>query len=84
MVRCSRDSIALTRVGVTPRFGAPFSEPAHGINENGTPNTSAMMLVFENTWAARFATAVRNANGEVLEYARIPAAAVAQAMMQES
>jgi uncharacterized membrane protein len=44
------------------------------------PNTSALMLVFENTWAARIATAVRNANGQVLEYARIPADAVARAM----
>jgi hypothetical protein len=39
--------------------------------------------VFENTWAAKFATAARNANGTLLEFARIPAEAVAQAMAQE-
>ncbi len=29
------------------------------------PNSSAGLLLFENVWAARFAQAVQNANGEV-------------------
>jgi uncharacterized membrane protein len=36
------------------------------------PNTSALLVVFENSWAARLATAMRNADGEVLAYERIP------------
>lgn len=35
-------------------------------------NTTAASLVWENVWAARFAQAVRNANGIVVENARIP------------
>jgi hypothetical protein len=36
------------------------------------PNSSAALLVWEDTWAAPFAVAVRNANGVILEGARIP------------
>jgi len=36
------------------------------------PNNSAAVLVWEKTWAARFAQAVRGADGVVLENARIP------------
>jgi len=36
------------------------------------PNNSAALLVWENIWAARFAQAVRNADGIVLENERIP------------
>ncbi|MCC6674604.1 MAG: hypothetical protein IT339_05370 [Thermomicrobiales bacterium] len=36
------------------------------------PNSSAAMLLFENSWAARFAQALRNANGEVIMNSRIP------------
>jgi hypothetical protein len=46
------------------------------------PNSSVLLLVFENSWAARFAAAARAANGQVLEYARIPADAVTAAMSQ--
>jgi len=40
------------------------------------PNSSAAMLLFENTWAAQFAQALRNANGELIMNARIPAAVI--------
>ena len=36
------------------------------------PNTSAALLIWEDTWAAPFAEAVRDANGLILEGARIP------------
>jgi hypothetical protein len=36
------------------------------------PNSSAAMLLFENAWAANFAQALRNANGEVIVNSRIP------------
>ena len=36
------------------------------------PNNSAALLVWEDTWAGPFAAAVRDANGVILEGARIP------------
>ena len=36
------------------------------------PNSSAALLIWEDTWAAPFAAAVRNANGVIIEGARIP------------
>jgi Family of unknown function (DUF6325) len=44
------------------------------------PNTSAALLIWEDTWAAPFAAAVRNANGVILEGARIPREIIEQAM----
>jgi Family of unknown function (DUF6325) len=35
-------------------------------------NSSAGLLVFENVWAARFADAVRNADGQLVANERIP------------
>ena len=40
------------------------------------PNTSAALLVWEDTWATEFAEAVWNAGGVMLEGARIPAALI--------
>ena len=42
--------------------------------------SSAAMLLFENVWAARFATAVRNANGELVAFERIPREVVVAAL----
>ena len=36
------------------------------------PNSSALAVLFENTWAAPFAQAALNANGEVIFNERIP------------
>jgi hypothetical protein len=44
------------------------------------PNSSAALIVWENTWAARFVTAMRNAGAHVVDQARIPAEAVAAAL----
>lgn len=44
------------------------------------PNTSALMLVYENTWAAQFAGACRRAGGELVDIARIPSQAVAETL----
>ncbi|MFI5040637.1 MAG: DUF6325 family protein [Acidimicrobiales bacterium] len=40
--------------------------------ESLEPNSSAALLIWEDAWAAPFAQAVRNANGVILEGARIP------------
>jgi hypothetical protein len=36
------------------------------------PNSSAALLVWEDSWATQLATAVRNAQGRVVAYERIP------------
>ncbi len=38
-----------------------------------TPGTSAALLVYENTWATPFASAVRRSGGELVASGRIPA-----------
>src|SRR5262245_19305794 len=40
------------------------------------PGTSAAVMLFENTWAKRFADDVREAGGEVVLAERVPAAVV--------
>ena len=44
------------------------------------PSTSAALLIWEDSWAAPFAAAVRNAHGVILEGARIPREIIEQAM----
>ena len=44
------------------------------------PNSSAALLVWEDVWAGPFAAAVRNANGVILEGARIPREIIEQVM----
>ena len=44
------------------------------------PNSSAALLIWEDTWAAPFAAAVRNANGVILEGARIPREIIEEAV----
>ena len=53
------------------------------INEAGValePGTSAALLVYENTWAAPFATAVRRSGGQLVASGRIPVQAVLAAL----
>lgn len=44
------------------------------------PNSSALLLLFENSWAAEVTQAMRNADGELLFMERIPAAIVEEAL----
>jgi len=44
------------------------------------PNSSAGLMLFENTWATKFVTAVANANGEVILNERIPRAVIEAAI----
>jgi hypothetical protein len=39
-------------------------------------NSSAAILLFENTWATKFADALRNANGELILSERVPRAVI--------
>lgn len=43
-------------------------------------DTRAIMLVYENRWAAPFAVAVRKAGGQVIDYGRIPIQAIIAAL----
>jgi hypothetical protein len=56
--------------------GLLSEEDARLFSASLEPNSSAGLLLFENTWAARFAQAVRNASGEVVLNERIPRAVV--------
>lgn len=62
------------------RGGLISEEDLLKVAEALDPNSSAMMAVWENTWAARFATAALNAGGIVVDLQRIPAAAVQAAL----
>lgn len=46
--------------------------------QNLDVNSTAALMIFENTWAGRFADAVRRANGQVVLNERIPRAVVEQ------
>ncbi len=52
-------------------------EEAAGVLE---PGTSAALLVYENRWAAPFATAVRRSGGQLVSSGRIPIQAVLAAL----
>ncbi len=53
--------------------GALDLQDAEEIGEDLAPNTSALLVAFENSWAARFVNAIREADGVVLDQIRIPA-----------
>jgi uncharacterized membrane protein len=55
-------------------------EDLQGFADALEPNSSALAVVWENTWAARLATALRESGGEVVAQIRIPAANVAAAL----
>ena len=44
------------------------------------PGTSAVLIVFENSWAAPFATAARRSGGQLVASGRIPVQAVLAAL----
>jgi uncharacterized membrane protein len=51
-------------------------DDAHELAEALENNSSAGIMLFENTWATRFADAIHNAKGEVVLNERIPRAAI--------
>jgi uncharacterized membrane protein len=44
------------------------------------PNSTAALMLWENVWAERFATSLRNADGILVANGRIPAALVEEAL----
>jgi uncharacterized membrane protein len=55
-------------------------EDLSGIADGLEPNSSALVVVWEDAWAADFARAVRDSNGEVIVLERIPRHAVLAAL----
>jgi hypothetical protein len=52
--------------------GLLTDEDVDAAGEEMEANSSAALLLFENTWAARFANALRAADAEVIAFERIP------------
>ncbi|MEI2643316.1 MAG: DUF6325 family protein [Candidatus Nanopelagicales bacterium] len=55
-------------------------EDLMGMAEGLEPNSSALVVVWENTWASRLASAIRGSGGEVVSYVRIPREVVTTAI----
>jgi uncharacterized membrane protein len=53
--------------------GALASEDADELGDDLAPNSSALLIAFENTWAERVVDACREADGFVIDQIRIPA-----------
>ena len=62
------------------RTGMLDDEDAGTAGELLEPGEMALMICFENTWAAPFATAVRRNGGRMLAFQRIPAQDVLDAV----
>ena len=62
------------------QFDLLSDEDLAEISEGFEPGTSALIIVWENTWAARFAAAVRDSKGEVVLMERIPRESVMRAV----
>jgi hypothetical protein len=55
------------------RTGMLGDEDANTVGEELQPGEAALMICFENAWAAPFATAVRRNGGQVLAFERVAA-----------
>lgn len=55
-------------------------EDLMGMADGLDPESSALVIVWENTWASRLATAIRGSGGELISYFRIPHETVAEAI----
>lgn len=55
------------------RPGSLGPEDAEEVSEDLEPGTSALIVAFENAWAARFVEACRAADAVVIDQIRIPA-----------
>jgi uncharacterized membrane protein len=56
--------------------GALDHEDAQELSEDLEPGSSALLVAFENTWAAKFADAIIASEAVVIDTIRIPAAVV--------
>ena len=61
--------------------GALGAEDAEEVADDLPPNSSALLIAFENAWAAEFADAVRAADGVLIDSIRIPHDVVETALL---
>jgi hypothetical protein len=62
------------------RSGMLGDDDVRAAAEAMTPGTVAALIVYENTWAVPFVSAVRNSGGELIASQRIPASDVMAAL----
>jgi hypothetical protein len=86
------DGSAVSMVAIDPEVEAAFAKFADDqhdllseedllqVAESLDPATAALMIVWENSWAARLAQAVRGANGVLISQDRIPHDVVVRAI----
>jgi hypothetical protein len=55
-------------------------EDAEELDEDLPPNSSALLVAFENTWAAKLVDALQAADAVVIDSIRIPADVVQEAL----
>jgi hypothetical protein len=58
--------------------GLLAAEDAEAVAEELQPDTAIGMMLFEHTWAATLAEAVRGVGGRLLDWERVPAAAITE------
>ncbi len=56
--------------------GSLTEDDARSLTGGLENNSSAAILLFENTWATKFVDAMRNANGELIMIERVPRAVI--------
>jgi hypothetical protein len=60
--------------------GSLNHEDAEEVSDDLPPNSSALLIAFENTWAAKVVTALRDADAVLIDSIRIPAEIVETAL----
>ena len=79
--------------GITQQYGPLFTsvdgdvpgglldaEDVEALGDDLQPNSSIALIVWENTWAAPFASAVRRCGGQLIASGRLPAPALMTAI----
>ena len=62
--------------------GSLNEEDAEEVGDDLPANSSALLIAFENTWAAKVTSALRDADAVLIDSIRIPAEVVEQALDQ--
>ena len=81
VVELSDSDVALAFERVTgTEFDLLSEEDLASVGAGLEPGSAAMVVVWENTWAARLGTALRGSHGRVVLLERVPRDAVVQAI----
>jgi uncharacterized membrane protein len=75
-----KEIVALYDRLADPRFDLLSKSDAVSLAKALPPSSSALVLVWENSWAGRFASAVRASKGHVVAFERIPVETVQDAI----